>query len=152
MIQEERMNSEINQTILGVVDEMVRLAREPAAPAEGEARLKRRVQEHTGLKGPREAEPRTPVKIDVLWDQEAVTGSVHYDALLRVPGWGSVSIGYCSERGLPWALRGGRPVKGWRAIEEATVSSEGVLPWWYLLPRSPPLPWCPRIDVRRSHR
>jgi putative peptide maturation system protein len=97
MIQEKPMSSEINQTILGVVDEMVRLAREPAAPGEGEARLKRRA---------REAEPRTPVKLDVHWDQESVTGSVHYDALLRVPGWGSVSIGYCPERGVPWALRG----------------------------------------------
>jgi putative peptide maturation system protein len=106
MIQEEWMSSEINQTILGVVDEMVRLAREPAAPREGEARLKRRVQEHTGPQQAREAEPRTPMKIDVLWDQESVTGSVHYDALLRVPGWGSVSIGYSPERGLPWALRG----------------------------------------------
>ncbi|WP_224372185.1 TIGR04500 family putative peptide maturation system protein [Hyalangium versicolor] len=100
------MNSDINQTILGVLEEMIRLAREPAAPGEGEARLKRRVQEHTGRKEPREAEPRTPVKLDVLWDQESVTGAVHYDALLRVPGWGSVSIGYCPEHGLPWALRG----------------------------------------------
>lgn len=91
------MDSEINQTILGVVDEMARLAREPADPREGEARLKRRV---------REAGPQVPAKIDVLWDRESVTGSVHYDALLRVPGWGSVSIGYSPERGLPWALRG----------------------------------------------
>jgi putative peptide maturation system protein len=98
------MSSDINQTILGVVDEMVRLAREPAAPGEGEARLKRRAQEHPGLKQPQE--PRTPLKLDVLWEREPVTGSVHYDALLRVPGWGSVSIGYCPERGLPWALRG----------------------------------------------
>jgi putative peptide maturation system protein len=106
MIQEKWMSSEINQTILGVVEEMVRLAQEPAAPREGEARLKQRVQEHTGPQQAREAEPRTPVKIDVLWDQESVTGSVHYDPLLRVPGWGSVSIGYSPERGLPWALRG----------------------------------------------
>jgi putative peptide maturation system protein len=100
------MSSAVDQTILGVVEEMVRLAREPAAPGEGAARLKRRAQERTGLKEPLNAEPSTPLKMDVLWDQEPVTGAVHYDALLRVPGWGSVSIGYCPEGGLPWALRG----------------------------------------------
>ncbi|MBN1203607.1 MAG: TIGR04500 family putative peptide maturation system protein [Myxococcaceae bacterium] len=100
------MSSEINQTILGVVEEMVRLAREPATPREGEARLKRRARERTEPKETQQPGPRAPLKIDVLWEQESVTGAVQYDALLRVPGWGAVSIGYCPERGLPWALRG----------------------------------------------
>src|SRR5262249_18552203 len=62
---------------------------ERAAPRDGVARLKR----------------RAGVKLDVLWEQESVSGAVHYDALVHVPGGGTVSVGYCPDRGLPWALR-----------------------------------------------
>lgn len=88
------MDSELHQTMIDVLDEMVRLAGEPLAPRDGAARLKRRARGRPG------------VKLDVLWEQESVTGAVHYDAIVRVPGGGAVSIGYAPDRGLPWALRG----------------------------------------------
>ncbi len=46
------------------------------------------------------------INIDLLWEEEAYDGSVHYDLLLRRPGEGTVSLAYCPERALPWPLRG----------------------------------------------
>lgn len=88
------MNSEISKTTIDILDEMVRLAGERLSPQEGERRLRRAAPENHG------------VQVDVLWEQEALKGAVHYDALVRVPGWGTVSVGYCPDRGVPWALRG----------------------------------------------
>jgi putative peptide maturation system protein len=92
------MNSEVRQTTIDVLDELVRLSEERIAPREGEARLKQRARDR--------ADPRVGLKLDVLWEQESGNGAVHYDALIRLPGWGAVSVGYCPDRGLPWALRG----------------------------------------------
>lgn len=87
------MNSEIGKTTIDILEEMVRLAGERLSPQAGERRLRHVARENPG------------VQLDVLWEQEAM-GAVHYDALLRVPGWGTVSVGYCPDRGVPWALRG----------------------------------------------
>ncbi|MCY0991327.1 TIGR04500 family putative peptide maturation system protein [Nannocystis sp. ILAH1] len=88
------MNSEISKTTIEILDEMVRLAGERLSPREGERRLRQVARDHRS------------VELDVLWEQEAMNGGVHYDALLRVPGQGTVSVGYCPDRGVPWALRG----------------------------------------------
>jgi putative peptide maturation system protein len=88
------VNSEISKTTIEILDEMVRLAGERLSPQEGERRLRGVARESQG------------VELDVLWEREAMNGAVHYDALLRVPGRGTVSIGYCPDRGVPWALRG----------------------------------------------
>ncbi|WAS95777.1 TIGR04500 family putative peptide maturation system protein [Nannocystis punicea] len=88
------MNSEISKTTIEILDEMVRLAAARLSPQEGERRLRAVARDNQG------------VQVDVLWEQEAMNGGVHYDALLRAPGQGTVSIGYCPDRGVPWALRG----------------------------------------------
>ncbi|WP_437672780.1 TIGR04500 family putative peptide maturation system protein [Sorangium sp. So ce131] len=92
------MNSEVRQTTIHVLDELVRLSEERVAPREGAARLKQLARGR--------AEPGAAVKLDVLWEEESGGGAVHYDALIRLPGWGAVSVGYCPDRGLPWAMRG----------------------------------------------
>jgi len=47
------------------------------------------------------------VSIDLLWDELPADGSVHYDLLLRGAGdTGTLSLAYCADRGLPFALRG----------------------------------------------
>src|SRR3712207_2194214 len=48
--------------------------------------------------------PETP--IDLVWEEAVYDGAVHYDALLQLPGEGTVSLGFAPDRGLPWPLRG----------------------------------------------
>jgi putative peptide maturation system protein len=50
-------------------------------------------------------EARHPdVPMDLVWEEEG-SGTVHYDALLDAPQGGTVSLAFCPDRGLPWALR-----------------------------------------------
>lgn len=51
---------------------------------------------------------RAGAKIDLVWEQEGFDGAVHYDALLFLPGQGTVSLSFCGEQALPWPLRGAR--------------------------------------------
>jgi putative peptide maturation system protein len=44
--------------------------------------------------------------LQLLWEEEAFDQSMHYDALLRVPSNGIISMSYCDERAKPWPLRG----------------------------------------------
>jgi putative peptide maturation system protein len=53
--------------------------------------------------------PETPV--DLLWLEEPYDRSIHYDALIHLPGDGTVSLSFSPERDLPWPLRG---VQRWR--------------------------------------
>jgi len=46
------------------------------------------------------------LEIDLLAEEQAFDRSVHYDALLRHAGEGTVSVSYCPERATPWPLRG----------------------------------------------
>ena len=44
--------------------------------------------------------------MDLVWDVERCLGAVHYDALLRIPGGGTISLAYTVPgHGVPWALR-----------------------------------------------
>jgi putative peptide maturation system protein len=57
-----------------------------------------------GIRLLREQHADTPMQL--LWEQEAFDGFVHYDALLGLPEGGTVSLSYCPPRALPWPLRG----------------------------------------------
>ena len=88
------MNESLSQATLDVLDYLSALQREGVQPGEARIRLQ-------PLRG------RYPdLGIDLLAEQEAFDGSVHYDALLRRAGEGTVSLSYCPERALPWPLRG----------------------------------------------
>jgi putative peptide maturation system protein len=41
----------------------------------------------------------------LVWEAEGHLGGVHYDALLRLPGTGTLSLALAPARALPWALR-----------------------------------------------
>ena len=41
----------------------------------------------------------------LVWEAEGHLGGVHYDALLRLPGAGTLSLALAPDRALPWALR-----------------------------------------------
>ena len=65
---------------------------------------------------PREAQQRLravraqhlELGMELVWEEEAYDGSVHYDLLLRPGDGATVSVSFCRERGLPWPLRGVR--------------------------------------------
>ncbi|MBV9357173.1 MAG: TIGR04500 family putative peptide maturation system protein, partial [Chloroflexi bacterium] len=57
-----------------------------------------------GLSSLRARHPSTT--LDLVWLDEAFDQSVHYDALIHLPGDGTVSLSYAPDGGLPWPLRG----------------------------------------------
>ncbi|HVG97562.1 MAG TPA: hypothetical protein VNK05_11710, partial [Chloroflexota bacterium] len=61
-------------------------------------------QARAGLRAIREAYPE--VRFELLWQREAYDGSLHYDALLHLPGQATISLSVCPEPSLPWPLRG----------------------------------------------
>jgi putative peptide maturation system protein len=58
--------------------------------------------------------------IDLIWDDEAFDGSVHYDALIRpANAKKTISLSVCPDDELPWALRG---LQRWRDSELLRVN------------------------------
>jgi len=43
--------------------------------------------------------------IDLVWEREDCSGTVHYDLLIRPGGEGTVSLSFCPDRAIPWPLR-----------------------------------------------
>src|SRR5262245_49738026 len=88
------MKETLRRALVDSLDYLVTLTREGIRPAEARARLRLLQEQH----------PETGV--DLLWEEEAYDQSVHYDALLRLSGEGTISLSFCPERALPWPLRG----------------------------------------------
>jgi putative peptide maturation system protein len=82
------------QAVLDTLEWLMSLSREGIRPEEAQSRLQSLRQQH----------PETP--LELLWEEEAFDGSVHYDTLLRLPEGGTVSLSFCPDRALPWPLRG----------------------------------------------
>ena len=88
------MNESLRKAVFDVLDYLLALQHEGVRPREARARLQ-------SLRG------RHPShEIELLAEEEAFDQSVHYDALLRCAGEGTVSLSYCPERAVPWPLRG----------------------------------------------
>lgn len=43
--------------------------------------------------------------LDLVWEREDYAGTVHYDAIVEVPGVGAVSLSVAPDRAVPWPLR-----------------------------------------------
>jgi putative peptide maturation system protein len=88
------MTNDLLPAVSETLAELMALSREGVRPAEARTRLRplREKYPETGL--------------ELLWQEEAYDASIHYDALLRVPGKGTVSLGFAPDRALPWPLRG----------------------------------------------
>ncbi len=71
-----------------------------------------------GLSWLRARHPNTT--LDLVWLEEAFDESVHYDALIHLPGDGTVSLSYAPDGGLAWPLRG---VHRWRDQDLAKVNN-----------------------------
>ncbi len=88
------MNQAFRQALPDLLDYLFTLQQESVLPREARVRLQKLRAAHPDL------------QIDLLAEEVAFDRSVHYDALLRRPGEGTVSISYCPERAIPWPLRG----------------------------------------------
>jgi putative peptide maturation system protein len=88
------MNDNLQQATTDTLDYLRVLVRDGIRPTEARARLRLIQQKH----------PDTDM--DLLWEEEAYDQSVHYDALLHLPGQGTVSLSFCPDRALPWPMRG----------------------------------------------
>jgi putative peptide maturation system protein len=106
------MNDFLRQAVLDVLDYLFALQRDGVRPRDA----------RTGLQPLRRRYP--DLGIDLLAEEEAFDHSVHYDALLRHSGEGTVSLSYCPERAVPWPLRG---VHRWSEGDLVHVNSN-VLP------------------------
>jgi putative peptide maturation system protein len=88
------MNDSLQKAVFDVLDYLLSLQQEGVRPQEARTRLPALRGRHPNL------------QIDLLAEEEAFDHSVHYDALLRCVGEGTVSLSYCPERAVPWPLRG----------------------------------------------
>src|SRR6476660_3203145 len=88
------MNESLRLAVSEMLDYLLALQHEGIRPREARARLQSVRGHHPEL------------GIDLLAEEQAFDQSVHYDALLRRAGEGTVSISYCPERAIPWPLRG----------------------------------------------
>lgn len=88
------MNNSMQQAAFEVLDYLMVLQQDGVRPREARARLQPLRGGHPDL------------QIDLLAEQEAFDESIHYDALLRRAGEGTISLSWCPERAIPWPLRG----------------------------------------------
>jgi putative peptide maturation system protein len=88
------MNDSLYEAVTDGLDYLRDLQRDAARPGDARARLGTIRGRHPDL------------AIDLLDEEEAYDGSVHYDLLLRRDGEGTISLSYSPERATPWPLRG----------------------------------------------
>src|SRR3954470_24007106 len=88
------MNESLQKTVSDVLDYLLDVQRDGMRPGEARARLQPVRERHPEL------------EIDLLAEEQVFDQSVHYDALIRRGAEGTVSLSYCPERAVPWALRG----------------------------------------------
>jgi len=58
-------------------------------------------------------------EIEVVWEEQAFDGSMHYDALIRPHGGNTVSLSVCPDLALPWPLRG---LQRWKDSDLVSVN------------------------------
>ena len=88
------MNDSMQHAASDVLDYLLTLQRDHVRPREARARLQPLRERYPDL------------NIDLLVEEQVIDQTVHYDALLRRVGEGTVSMSYCPERAVPWPLRG----------------------------------------------
>ena len=88
-----RIPRAVDTTLVATLRYLVRLGQTGTLPAEATAGLRRL------------AKGRRGIDMALTWEVESGSGAIHYDALLRLGGAGTVSLAWSPDRGLPWALR-----------------------------------------------
>jgi putative peptide maturation system protein len=80
--------------VLAMLKYLLRLARQAKPAAQAVAGLRRLAKRHPGT------------KMDLVWQVESsYFGTVQYDALVRMPGGGTISLAFSPKGAIPWALR-----------------------------------------------
>jgi len=100
------------QALTDTLDYLMTLVREDTRPQEAQAGLRLLQREYP------------EVALDLVWEEEAYDRSVHYDALLRLAGQGTVSLSFCPDRALPWPMRGARPISERCLVRVNSISME----------------------------
>lgn len=95
------------QVLSAIVDCLRACTRENLRPPQALERVESVRGRHRGL------------ALELVWQEEAFDGSFHYDALVRSPAGGTISISVCADKALPWPLRG---VQRWRDGELLRVN------------------------------
>ena len=70
------------------------LVQDRASPDTAQARLPQLRSRHPGA------------DIDLVWEEQAFDGSMHFDALIRPDATRTISVSVCPNHALPWPLRG----------------------------------------------
>jgi putative peptide maturation system protein len=101
------MTENVQRTLIHSLEYLIDLNRDGVRPDEALERLRGVAAQH----------PES--RVNLVWEEEAYSHSVHYDVLLRLGDLGTVSVSLCPERALPWPLRG---VHRWREQELLRVN------------------------------
>jgi putative peptide maturation system protein len=88
------MNDAEQRAVRRVLDCLFDLNRDQVDTAEAQRRVARVAQAIPEL------------GLDLVWEEQALSSTIHYDALLRLPGRGTLSLSVAPEAELPWPLRG----------------------------------------------
>jgi putative peptide maturation system protein len=88
------VTTSLQQSVLDTLEWLMGLSRDGIRPEEALGRLANLRHRHAHI------------PLDLLWEEDAFDRFVHYDALLRLPEGGTISLSFCPARALPWPLRG----------------------------------------------
>jgi putative peptide maturation system protein len=88
------MNEPFRQALLEALEFLTAASRAGLRPAQARAHFRPLRERHAGA------------EMELVWEAEAYDRATHYDALLRLPGEGTVALSFCPDRALPWPLRG----------------------------------------------
>jgi len=88
------MTETVQQTLVETLDYLMALVRDGTRPEQAKSGLRPLQMRYSD------------VGMQLIWEEEPYDRSIHYDALLNLPGQGTVSLSYCDDRVMPWPLRG----------------------------------------------
>jgi putative peptide maturation system protein len=89
-----RTNARIPQAaVAATLKYLGRLASARTPAAEAVVGLRRLAKRHRGI------------RMDLVWEVESYLGNTHYDALLRIPSGGTISLAFSPRGCVPWAFR-----------------------------------------------
>jgi putative peptide maturation system protein len=88
------MQRSIEEVAIATLDYLMTLTREGTRPEEAKSALQTLQQRYPDM------------RLQLVWEEEVFDQRMHYDALLSVPGSGTISMSYCEDRAKPWPLRG----------------------------------------------
>jgi putative peptide maturation system protein len=105
------MKEAVEGTVIDTLNYLMTIVHDETRPEDARAGFRKLQQRYS------------EVGMHLVWEEEAYDRSVHYDALLNVPGNGTISISYCDDRAKPWPMRG---VNRWTDAELVRVNNRAL--------------------------